>query len=284
MPVISYAQNGEDIRLARALPSDAPGFYIDIGACHPVIDSVTQLFALRGWTGINVEPGERPFQALCAARPQDLNLNVGVSDEAGNLMFHEALDSLGMSSFNADFVRGLKRDGYRTRSRVVEVTTLARLCAEHVGNRAIDFLKIDVEGHEREVIAGADWDRYRPRVLLIEATIDPGAWERTLLHNGYLRAGDDGINRYYVRDEDAALAPKLARPLTVLDDYEPYRHVAQREALQSRIAQLESEYATAIKSVEEARAKLLPYADLGPRSIALARTLRGISRLFRRSA
>lgn len=284
MPVISYAQNGEDIRLARALSLEPPGFFIDIGACHPVIDSVTQLFSLRGWTGINVEPGEVTFRALSAARPQDLNLNCGVSDEAGSLLFHEAVDSLGMSSFNPDFVGGLKRDGYATRSRVVEVTTLARLCAEHVGDRTIDFLKIDVEGHEREVIAGADWDRYRPRILLIEATIDPGAWERTLVHHGYLRAGDDGLNRYYVRDEDAALAPKLAKPLTVLDDYEPYRHAAEREALQARIAELEAERTTALQDAEDARARLVPYADLGPRSLALARTVRGLTRWLRRSA
>jgi FkbM family methyltransferase len=286
MPVTSYAQNGEDIRLARALlePDGPPGFFVDIGACHPVLDSVTHLFSLRGWTGINVEPGEAVFRALAEARPQDINLNVGVSDEAGSLVFHEAVDSLGMSSFNPHFVGGLKRDGYATRARVVEVTTLARICAEHVGDRPIAFLKIDVEGHEREVIAGADWDRHRPRVLLIEATIDPGAWEGTLLRRGYLRAGDDGLNRYYVRDEDAALAPALARPLTVLDDFEPYRHVAEREALHARIAALEAERTAALRAAEEARRQLVPYADLGPRSIALARTVRGLSRLFRRSA
>lgn len=58
---ISFAQNGEDIRLLRAFIEQPTGFWVDVGANHPINDSVTKLFSLRGWRGINVEPVKNFF-------------------------------------------------------------------------------------------------------------------------------------------------------------------------------------------------------------------------------
>ena len=88
--------------------------------------------------------------------------------------------------------------------RSVPVTTLAALCERYV-DQPIDFLKVDVEGHEREVLEGSDWSRWRPRVVLIEG-LDPSPWEHLVLGSGYLFATFDGINHFYVRDEDRAAA------------------------------------------------------------------------------
>jgi FkbM family methyltransferase len=273
MAMISYAQNGEDVRLNRIFGGQSTGFYIDIGACDPLLDSVTKHFYDAGWLGINVEPGDQAFRALEAARPRDRNHHVGLSDRPGLRMFHEAVDSLGMSSFNEDFVGGLRRDGYACRAREVEVRTLSQLCEEEVGARAIDFLKIDVEGHEREVIAGGDWTRWRPCVVLVEATIHPESWEPILLAADYRFATFDGLNRFYVRAEEREWIERLAAPLSILDGYEPYALVrlrAERDALGAECAAL--------------RERLTPFEDLGPASLDLARHARRIASRFPRFA
>ena len=83
-PFVSYAQNQEDVVLARALrPDDREGFWVDVGAGDPVLDSVTAAFAERGWRGVNVEPLPREHERLCAARPADTNLRVALGATAG---------------------------------------------------------------------------------------------------------------------------------------------------------------------------------------------------------
>ncbi len=92
----------------------------------------------------------------------------------------------------------------------------------------VDFLKVDVEGFEREVLAGADWYSFRPRVVVMEATVpksdEPAheAWEPTLLEAGYRLALFDGLNRFYARADEPALLQTLAIPANVLDDFVPY--------------------------------------------------------------
>ncbi|MGB6976482.1 MAG: FkbM family methyltransferase, partial [Gammaproteobacteria bacterium] len=99
-PMISYAQNGEDVLIRRLFPDKKDGFYIDVGAYHPTIDSVTKYFYEKGWRGINIEPIESIYHLLEQERPRDINLNVAVSDTAGVATFHEISEFLGWSSLN----------------------------------------------------------------------------------------------------------------------------------------------------------------------------------------
>lgn len=230
MSVISYAQNGEDVLLLRVFDK-RPGYYIDVGASHPIVDSVTKLLYENGWRGINVEPLPNMFELLRQDRPEDLNLNVGLSNEPGSLPFYvvPALD--GLSTFSRTRAQELA-GAHAVHERQLPVTTLADLCAEHVSGE-IDVLKIDVEGHERSVILGADWRRWRPRVVVVEAT-EPNSpvpnhysWDPLLLEAGYLFATFDGLNRYYVRQEDPDLIAKLQVPANLFDDYIAYRHAVR---------------------------------------------------------
>ena len=90
MTMISYAQNFEDVMLNRVFSDIKNGFYIDVGANDPVIDSVTKHFYDNGWTGINIEPVSEHFQALLAQRPKDINLQLAISLEEGELEFWES--------------------------------------------------------------------------------------------------------------------------------------------------------------------------------------------------
>ena len=79
--MISYAQNFEDVMLWRALKNVKNGFYVDVGAGRPELDSVTKHFYEQGWHGINIEPHSEDFLLLAAARPRDVNLNIAIGPQ-----------------------------------------------------------------------------------------------------------------------------------------------------------------------------------------------------------
>lgn len=242
MTMISYAQNNEDVLLSRVFPPGRPGFYIDVGANDPLVDSITKHFYDLGWRGINVEPASNPFERLLAQRERDVNLNVGLSDKDATLSFYEFSSGLpGSSTFSLGQAEWHHDSGVPFVERTVPVTTLAAVCAEHVTG-TIDFLTIDAEGHERQVLEGGDWTRWRPRVVVVEAT-QPGTlipshdqWEHLLIGADYRFAAFDGLNRFYVRQEDADLLPALASPVNVCDDFVPFKYSRAISDLRSEVA------------------------------------------------
>jgi FkbM family methyltransferase len=222
--MVSYAQNREDVLLARVFRDVVAGFYVDVGANDPEHCSVTKHFYDRGWRGINVEPG-RVFDRLAAARPRDVNLNVAASDRPGSLTLYEYLDGVfsGLSSLHPD-LPGDEPELARRQERQVAVRTLRDIFEEHAPPH-IDFLSVDVELHERQVLLGNDWEAFRPRVVLVEAT-EPRtdvpmyeSWEGILLDARYDFVFFDGLNRYYLRREDQALKGRFAAPPNVFDNY-----------------------------------------------------------------
>lgn len=227
MAFVSYAQNYEDVMLWRALGHLQAGFYIDLGAFHPDNDSVTRAFYDRGWNGINVEPAPAAWEAMVAARPRDVNLNVAVGRAPGRTIFHVAQEGAsGLSTMDA---RSAARfDGLRVTAELVEmeVETLAAICARHKPSGDIHFLKIDVEGTERAVLEGADFVRWRPWIVLLEATAPMsteevhGEWEHLLTAAGYRFTWFDGLNRFYLAAERfEALAVHFRTPANVFDDF-----------------------------------------------------------------
>ena len=101
MAMISYAQNREDVLLERVFADVENGFYIDVGAADPVLQSVTKHFYDRGWRGINVEPLPACFHRLQVTRPRDINLNMGLSACRGEMTFYELPSCPGWSTFSS---------------------------------------------------------------------------------------------------------------------------------------------------------------------------------------
>lgn len=241
--MISYAQNREDVLLQRLFRDVRRGFYVDVGAGHPDIDSVTRWFYDQGWRGINIEPREDMHRLLARRRQRDVNLNIAVSDESSQLKFFHIHvpevtegDSGELSTLDPATAEQHQRSGKIVTESTVLVETLTRVLAEHQVEQ-VTFLKIDVEGFERQVIAGLDWKRVRPRVVVVEATLPQttiachASWEPLLLDAQYLYATFDGLNRYYVRAEDRALLELLQVPVNVLDDYVPSQVIELQRAL-----------------------------------------------------
>lgn len=229
--MISYAQNFEDVVLNRVFHGVANGRYIDIGAWHPTLDSVTKHFYDHGWSGVNVEPVERFHQGFVAERPRDWNLNVCVGAASGTVELQEWGDT-GLSTirevFDPAVLTGL---GYSRTTHTVPMTTLAEI-TRRLDGQDVQFLKIDVEGAERDVILGGEWRAFRPRVILLEAIKPklPGSdpysyepswheWEGLLFAHGYEFALFDGLNRFYYRREEPALREPLSYPANVTDGF-----------------------------------------------------------------
>jgi FkbM family methyltransferase len=256
MTFISYAQNGEDVILWRALKEVEKGFYIDVGAADPSDLSVTRAFYEHGWSGINLEPSRVFFERCQAARPRDLNLNVAASEQPGRLRFLN-VPGTGLSTLVEEVAAAAAARGFAVEPQEVEARTLASICDE-AGVGEIHFLKIDVEGAERAVLAGADFARFRPWVVVVEATVplsterNEAGWEGILLQAGYQRAFFDGVNLYFVAAEHADLLPALAVPPHALDDFKPAA-LAEAEA---RIAALTAGLAAREAAAAQAEARL----------------------------
>jgi FkbM family methyltransferase len=238
--LISYAQNFEDVMLARVFAGRRTGFYVDVGAADPVNLSVTKWFYDLGWSGLNIEPNQQLFDRLAADRPRDINLNCGVGAAASQAQFFE-LDVGELSSFDARVRDNAKGNGRPPSTRTVAVMPLTDLLKLHCPNRVIDFLKIDVEGWEAEVLKGLDLRQYRPIIVLIEATVPQTRiesyieWEPRVLGADYCFVYFDGVNRFYLANEHAELKKHFAVPPNVFDEFETFPLVRARTDAEKRL-------------------------------------------------
>ena len=224
MTFVSYAQNFEDVLLWRALRGVENGFYIDVGAAHPDVDSVTRAFYDRGWSGINVEPTAEFSLRLVATRPRDINMQMVLGERPGHAELF-VVDGTGLSTMDSSAVDRIRERGLDPRTSTVAVDTLANLCRNHAPS-TIHFLKVDVEGAERAVLAGADFSSFRPWIVLVEATAPMStvptheAWESILLQADYRFVWFDGLNRFYISAErHDELVHAFQTPVNVFDEF-----------------------------------------------------------------
>lgn len=236
---------GEDIVLRRALGHRSPGRYIDVGAHSPVGSSVTKLLYDEGWRGVNIEPVLHLYHDLVAHRPDDVNVHAGVSDAKGVMRFYDVVDDPQRSTFTPKLADHYREMGMQVQTVDVPVVTLDEIFETRVTG-GVDFLKVDVEGHEQAVFRGLDLTTHRPHVIVAESTLDATGWIDHVLASGYRAALFDGCNQFFVAAEHAdELFEALSYPACPLDDYVTYDHlcqvnhvVAQRDALEANIADL----------------------------------------------
>jgi FkbM family methyltransferase len=255
LPFVSYAQNLEDVMLYRALKHIEKGFYIDVGAHDPVVDSVTKAFYDRGWRGINIEPVAFWYEKLVAHRPEDINLQLAAWDREGSLTLYEVVGT-GLSTLDGSIAQNHTRSGFDVRLREVRGRPLDAICTEH-GVSVVHFLKIDVEGSEEAVLRGINLCRIRPWIIVVEA-MEPNStvpahlrWEHLLVSRGYDHVYFDGLNRFYLALEHEELRPAFATPPNIFDNF---RRVAEEDA-RERLAEVRGQVERLEAELKDARAR-----------------------------
>lgn len=223
MKFISYAQNFEDVMLWRALGHIPNGVYIDVGAQHPVLDSVSNAFYENGWRGIHIEPTCSYATLVQSARPDELVMQVALNALQGMLTFFEIRDS-GLSTGDPSIALHHRSCGYDVVETTVPCITLADVFEKNK-QPDIHWLKIDVEGMEAEVLEGWADSPVRPWIVLIESTYPNSKvethlmWEKLILAKGYTHVYFDGLNRYYVSIAKPELILSFATPPNIFDNF-----------------------------------------------------------------
>lgn len=274
---VSYASNFEDVLLMRCFGTLRTGFYVDIGAHHPTLSSVTRAFYDRGWSGINVEPSDM-IEALKGERTRDINLHIAVADFEGEASFFVHTGSTATSSLfevNSPLVR---EQAGEIVQKSVHVRTLTSVLEQYADERHIHFLKIDAEGAEDAIIRGIDLRRHRPEVIVIEST-EPFTnhrrneeWQATFRGNRYTLAYFDGVNDFWVRKESDHLLDHFKLPVNVLDGFVSYNPALAR--LRTRSSQQTRE----LRSLEN---RHVP-GEIIPRVTQLIATVRANLAYYRR--
>jgi FkbM family methyltransferase len=212
-----YSQNGEDKKIVELLEEyfdgvPENGFYVDVGCWEPELHSVTKYFYDRGWSGINVDPVEEYVRQISIARVRDVNLLCGVSDKPAELSIY-VFPHTGISTFRKDYADRYTDTLGPMEVRTVPVRTLSDILDVHLPLELnnedvyedIQFLKIDVEGWEYQALKGMDFEVFRPKIVVVEATVpltnEPNweKWEPLLFAAKYRFVHFDSLNRFYVR-------------------------------------------------------------------------------------
>ena len=230
MPAISYAQRFEDLYLMRCFGDRPDGFYIDVGSGHPVYDNVSFAFYLKGWSGITVEPNPWLSRLSRAVRPRDRHVEALVGAASGAATFYLVREFHGLSTMVEGHAQAaLTQFGKRADAITVPLMTLRALCTGQAP-AAFDFLKIDVEGAEPDVLFGGDWRRFRPKLVVVEAlapyTLAPAfeQWEPFLAQHGYSYVWFDSLNRYYLAEEAGELSCCFTTAPADFDDAVAFRN------------------------------------------------------------
>jgi len=184
----SYSQEGEDMILRRLFDGKTVGFYVDVGAHHPKRFSNTYFFYKLGWSGINIDAMPGSMTEFNKLRKRDINLELGVRGDRGCLEYY-MFNEPALNSFSKELSeqRHDENSQYRISTTAeVEVRPLAEILDEYLPkDKEIDFLSVDVEGFDLDVLTSNDWDKYRPQYVLAE-----------ILGSNFQDLGNDPVVQY----------------------------------------------------------------------------------------
>ncbi|RZG49146.1 FkbM family methyltransferase [Acinetobacter wuhouensis] len=185
---LSYAQEGEDLVVARYFDGKRDGFYIDIGAHHPHRFSNTFMFYEKGWSGICIDPLPECATLFKKYRPRDIFVQKGVSDKIEILKYY-MFNEPALNTFDkklADERNGLRN--YKIDKILdIDVSTFDHIMKDKNVNKKIDLLSIDIEGFDYLVLRSIDMDKYKPELIIVEifGNFDNSSYYSYLNKKGY---------------------------------------------------------------------------------------------------
>lgn len=168
----SYSQEGEDLIIDRFFENQSTGFFIDIGAHHPRRFSNTYLLYQKGWQGINIDPMPGVMKLFNKERPKDINLEIGISREE-NILKYYIFNEKALNTFSESEAI-IKSKINPTKYFIVNTININTYPLEKIldkyidSSKKIDLMSIDVEGLDLDVLKSNDWNKHRPKIILIE--------------------------------------------------------------------------------------------------------------------
>lgn len=170
---ISFSKSGDDIQLKQIINSTRPGVYVDIGCWHPINYSNTYYFYLRGWKGVCIDPNPQLAPLFKNKRPNDIFINCAIGENQKTMdyyMLSKRYDSMNTLDYTFIEKHGLQNEVINKIS--VPVYNLKTILDSHIfQNDRLDFFDVDVEGLDLEVLKTNDWNKYRPRIIMVETNL-----------------------------------------------------------------------------------------------------------------
>jgi FkbM family methyltransferase len=201
---LSYSQSGEDLVVASILCKISKGFYVDIGANNPFIQSNTHYFYKLGWSGINIDALPGSMAKFNEVRNRDINLEVAISDKEELLEYHMFSSSF-YNTFSSEAAEKSKKVVSFIGTKNIKTNRLSDIFNKYVTTE-IDLMSIDVEENELQVLQSNDWSKYRPKVIILEhfaielPFIGENEVYKTLISNGYTLFCNTSTNLFYLEN------------------------------------------------------------------------------------
>lgn len=161
-----YSFNAVDIVVDYIFKNNKSGFYLDVGAQHPISNNNTYLLYKRGWKGINIDLDKKNIELFNIARPGDINLNYAVSNKntTENLYFYHDKSPINTLNYKVHNFQDAKVKSIKK----IQTQSLDNIFKEIKFDKKIDYMNIDVEGHEEKVLEGFNIKKYKPSVISVE--------------------------------------------------------------------------------------------------------------------
>jgi FkbM family methyltransferase len=207
----SFSQFNEDLLIDLLFGSKNNGFYLDIGANDPSFNNNMKRFYDKGWSGINIEPGIDSIKKFCESRIRDINLNIGVGPVKGSLTFYQVIGDSTLSSFNDKIAKKMAaKFGLTIDEIAIDVLRLIDVYEQYVKDKQVDFMSVDTEGLDLEVLQSNDWDRFRPTLIMVEIDNQYHQIVEYLSHCNYVLVYNNYHNGIFI---DKATSEKYLKDL-----------------------------------------------------------------------
>ena len=193
----SFSFNSVDLIIDYIFKNKKDGFYLDIGSQHPVSNNNTYLLFKKGWCGINIDLDKKNIDLFNIARPKDINLNYAISDiekEVDLFFYHDSSPintlSKNVSNFQKAKVNKIKK---------IQTKILDNILENLDFKNHIDYMNIDVEGHEEQVLKGFNIAKYKPSVISIEY-LDLNMKKLEFKNNDINNVLNSNLYKYFIRN------------------------------------------------------------------------------------
>ena len=163
----SYSMDGEDVEISKCFKDKQNGFYVDVGAYHPIERNNTMLLYRKGWEGVNIDISSFSIKLFNHLRPRDINLNLAISKNEGDIEMYFQKKLSQLSTIKKTQIKKSFQGKVKTR-KIVSKTLTSVLDDSKFKERKIDFLDIDVEGADMDVLESLDFKRYSPKAICVE--------------------------------------------------------------------------------------------------------------------